>query len=267
MPSIFGRTGWARARRKRAPLSASILALLEERVAYYGVLPPADKAELRGMLQVLLGELSFEAGAGLGVVDEAMRVMIAAPACVLLLHRPLADLPRLRTAIVYPGVYRARERLHTAEGVEVEESEARHGEAWAHGVLLLSWEDIEYDSVHIDDGQNVVFHEVAHALDEQTGDADGTPLLADREAVEAWSRASGAAFADLERDVRRRRKTLLDPYAAEDPAEFFAVATETFLEVPIAFQAVYPELYRLLRDFYKLDPVAWAPGLAVTPPR
>jgi len=267
MPSILSRTGWARARRQRAPLPPSRLSILEDRVAYYGVLPPAEQDVLRGMLQVLLGELSFEAGAGLDAVDEAMRVMIAAQACVLLLHRPLADLPRLHTAIVYPGVYRARERLHTAEGVEVKESEARHGEAWAHGVLLLSWEDVVYDSAHIDDGQNVVFHEVAHALDEQTGDADGTPLLADREAVEAWSRASGAAFADLERDIRRRRKTLLDPYAAEDPAEFFAVATETFLEAPIAFQAVYPELYRLLRDFYKLDPVAWAPRLAVTPLR
>ena len=258
---MLSRTGWMRARRRRAPLPPSWLAILEERVAYYGVLPPADQAELRGMLQVLLGELSFEAGAGLEAVDEAMQVMIAAQACVLLLHRPLADLPELRTAIVYPGLYRARESLHTAEGVEVQESEARHGEAWSHGVLLLSWEDVAYDSDHIDDGQNVVFHEVAHALDEQTGDADGTPLLADREAIEAWSRASGVAFADLERDVRRRRKTLLDPYAAEDPAEFFAVSTETFLEAPLAFQAVYPELYRLLRDFYKLDPVAWAPRL------
>lgn len=264
---MLSRTGWARARRQRAPIPPSWLAVLEDRVPYYGVLPPAEQDELRGMLQVLLGELSFEAGAGLEAVDEAMRVMIAAQACVLLLHRPLADLPRLRTAIVYPGVYRARERLHTDEGVEVEESEARHGEAWSHGVLLLSWEDVVYDSAHIDDGQNVVFHEVAHALDDQTGDADGMPLLADREAVEAWSRASGVAFADLEQDVRRRRKTLLDPYAAEDPAEFFAVVTETFLEAPLAFQAVYPELYRLLRDFYRLDPVAWAPRLAPTLPR
>jgi len=267
MPSILSRTGWARARRKRATLPPSWLTILEDRVAYYGVLPPAEKREVRGMLQVLLGELSFEAGAGLEAVDQAMRVMIAAQACLMLLHRPLADLPSLRTAIVYPGVYRARERLHTAEGVEVEESEARHGEAWAHGVLLLSWEDVVYDSAHIDDGQNVVFHEVAHALDDQTGDADGTPLLADRETVEAWSRAFGAAFEDMQADVRRRRKTLLDPYAAEDPAEFFAVATETFLEAPLAFQAVHPELYRLLRDFYRLDPVAWASSLAPTPPR
>jgi hypothetical protein len=262
MPSFLSRTGWARARRKRAPLPPSWLAILEQRVAYYRVLPAAEQAELRGMLQVLLGELSFEAGAGLEAVDETMRVMIAAQACVLLLHRPLTDLPKLHTAIVYPGVYRARERLHTDEGVEVEESEARHGEAWAHGVLLLSWEDVIYDAEHIDDGENVVFHEVAHALDDQTGEADGMPLLADRMTVEAWSRAFGEAFENLDADVRRRRKTLLDPYAAEDPAEFFAVATETFLESPLAFQAVYPELYRQLRDLYRLDPVAWAPRLA-----
>jgi hypothetical protein len=264
---MLSRTSWARARRKRAAFPPSWLTVLEERVAYYRALPPAEQDELRGMLQVLLGELSFEAGAGLEAVDDSMRVMIAAQACVLLLHRPLADLPKLRTAIVYPGVYRARERLHTAEGVEVEESEARHGEAWSHGVLLLSWEDVAYDADHIDDGQNVVFHEVAHALDDQTGDADGTPLLADRETVETWSRAFGSAFEDLELDVRRRRKTLLDPYAAEDPAEFFAVATETFLETPMAFQAVYPEMYRLLREFYRLDPVSWAPRLSAGAPR
>jgi hypothetical protein len=261
MPSILSRTGWARRRRKSAPFPPSWLPVLEDHVAYYGVLPAAEQEELRGMLQVVLGELSFEAGAGMEAVDETMRVMIAAQACVLLLHRPLADLPRLRTAIVYPGVYRARERMHTAEGVEVEESEERHGEAWAHGVLLLSWEDVVYDAAHIDDGQNVVFHEVAHALDDQTGEADGIPLLADRGAVETWSRAFGEAFENLEADVRRRRKTLLDPYAAEDPAEFFAVATETFLESPLAFQAVYPELYRMLRDLYLLDPVAWASRL------
>src|SRR3990172_11542878 len=166
MPSILSRTGWARARRQRAPLPSSWLAVLEERVAYYGVLPPAEQDELRGMLQVLLGELSFEAGAGLDTVDEAMRVMIAAQACVLLLHRPLSDLPNLRTAIVYPGVYRAREKMSTDDGVVVESTEARHGESWSHGVLLFSWDDVAYDAVHIGDGENIVFHEVAHALDE-----------------------------------------------------------------------------------------------------
>jgi Mlc titration factor MtfA (ptsG expression regulator) len=263
MPSLLSRTRWSRARRKRSPLPGSWLSVLEDRVAYYRVLPPAEQQELHGMLQVLLGELSFEAGAGLERVDEVMRVMIAAQAAVLLLHRPLDELPKLHTAIVYPGLYRARERLHTSEGVEVEEDEARHGEAWSYGVLLLSWEDVEYDSAHIDDGENVVFHEVAHALDEQTGEGDGTPLFADQATVEAWMKARDSAFESLVRDLQRRRKTLLDPYAAEDPAEFFAVATEAFLETPMAFRAAYPELYNLLRDFFRLDPVAWAGRLSV----
>lgn len=263
---MLSRTGWSRARRKRTALPSSSTAVLEQQVAYYRCLPAAEQAEVRGMLQVLLGELSFEAGAGLDEVDPGMRVMIAAQACVLLLHRPLSELPKLHTAIVYPGVYRARERMHTAEGVEVDSIEARHGEAWSHGVLLLSWEDVAYDSDHVDDGQNVVFHEVAHALDDQTGEADGMPLLPDGETVNAWAEAFGAAFDSLVRDTRRRRKTVLDPYAAEDPSEFFAVATETFLESPLAFQAAHPDLYRLLREFYQLDPVAWAHFLAAPPP-
>jgi Mlc titration factor MtfA (ptsG expression regulator) len=212
------------------------------------------------LLQCCWGDL-VEPGAGLEEVDETQKVIIAAQACVLLLHRPLADLPKLRTAIVYPGVYRARELRHTDEGVEVEENEARHGEAWSYGVLLLSWEDVAYDSAHIDDGQNVVFHEVAHALDDQTGEADGVPLLADQETVAAWTRAFERAFTELIADVGRRRRTVLDPYAAEDPAEFFAVATETFLEEPVAFQAAYPEMYRLLGNFYGLDPASWADRL------
>ena len=128
-------------------------------------------------------------------------------------------------------------------------------------MLLFSWEDVAYNSVHIDDGENVVFHEVAHSLDEQTGDFDGVPPLPDRRAAGAWVQAFRAAYDGLVRDLGRGRKTLLDPYAAEEPAEFFAVASEAFFEAPLAFRSAYPDLYQQLRDFYHLDPAAWAPCL------
>ena len=262
---MLSRTGWSRSRRKRTRLPDAWTALLEQRVAYYGCLPEADQAELRGLLQVLLGETGFEAGAGLDEVDLAMRVIIAAQACVLLLHRPLSDLPKLNTVIVYPGVYRARERQRTEEGTEVDVAEARHGESWSHGVLLFSWEDVAYDAVRVDDGENIVFHEVAHALDEQTGESDGVPPLPDRQVADAWEKAFGEAYENLVRDVRLRHKTVLDSYAAEDPAEFFAVASETFLEAPRAFRSAYPDLYGLLANFYHLDPVNWADCLAAAP--
>ncbi len=127
------------------------------------------------MIQVLLGEVSFEAGAGMGAIDPGMRVAIAAQAALLLLNFPLDDLPSLRSVILYPGAYRARERLWTPEGTQVDETEERHGETWSHGVLLLSWEDVRYDLEHVGDGQNVVVHEVAHAIDDLTGESDGSP--------------------------------------------------------------------------------------------
>ena len=258
---MLSRTAWSRARRKRRPLPLAWREILEGQVAYYRCLPEAEQAELRGLLQVLLGEVPFEAGAGLESVDETMRVLIAAQACVLLLHRPLAELPRLRSVIVYPGAYRARERLNTPEGTVVEASEVRRGESWSHGVLLFSWDDVVYDAAHVDDGENIVFHELVHALDEQTGEADGVPLLPNADTAREWVEAFGGAYKELVRDTRLRRETLLDPYAAEDPAEFFAVATEAFLEMPLEFRAAYPALYRLLGEHFHLDPVRWAPAL------
>ena len=255
---MLSRTGWSRARRKRTALPSTWVAVLEQQVAYYRCLPEPEQAELRGMLQVLLGELSFEAGAGMDAVEEAMRVAIGAQATLLLLHFPLEDLPTLRSVILYPGVYRARERLWTPEGTQVEASEERHGESWSHGVLLLSWEDVRYDLEHVADGQNVVVHEVAHALDDLTGESDGVPPLKDSATEERWQEAFGRAFDQLGRDLRRGRQTLLDPYAAEDPAEFFAVAAETFLEMPRDFGAAFPELHGLMSGVFRIDPAAWA---------
>lgn len=259
---MFRRTSWQRARRKRRPLSPAWREILERRVAYYRCLPAREQAELIGLTQVLLGEVGFEAAAGLERVEAAMRVMIASQAALLLLHRPLAELPRLRTVIVYPGAYRARERVRTPEGVEVPIAEERHGEAWAHGMLLLSWDDVVHDSAHIDDGVNVVLHEMAHVLDAETGEVDGIPLLGDRETARRWARVMEGAYTNLTRAVRLRRGTVLGPYAAEDRGEFFAVVSEAFFEAPRDLRAEYPQVYALLKDYYHVDPLIWADCLS-----
>jgi hypothetical protein len=264
---MFARTRWQRARRRRRPLPPAWLEILERRVAYYRCLPDAEQRALRGMLQVLLGEMSFEPGAGMERVDEAMRVVVAAQAGLLLMNLPLEALPDVGPVILYPGVYRARERLWTPEGTQIETSEERHGESWSHGVMLLSWEDVRYDLEHVADGQNVVVHEVAHALDDLTGASDGMPPLPDASTAERWRAAFGRAFDELERDVRRRRRTLLDPYALEEPAEFFAVAAEAFLEMPINFRQAYPDLYELFAHAFRLDPAAWGECIEGTEPR
>lgn len=254
---MLNRTSWSRSRRLRRPLPPAWAAILESQVAYYRCLPGPQQQALRKLLMVLMGEVPFEAAAGLERVEDEMRVMVLSQACVLLLGRTLRDLPRLRSVILYPGAYRARERLHTPEGVLVETSEVRRGESWVDGPLLLSWEDVLYDAVNVDDGENIVFHEMAHALDEQTGEADGFPLLQDAETARAWATAFQGAYQGLVEEVERGAETLLDPYAAEDAAEFFAVAVEAFLEMPAAFGEAYPALYRLMAEHFQLDPARW----------
>jgi Mlc titration factor MtfA (ptsG expression regulator) len=64
-------------------------------------------------------------------------------------------------------------------------------------------------------------------------------------------------FSELRRRVRRGRADVIDAYGATNPAEFFAVATETFFERPIALRRQHPDLYGQLQDYYNLDLAAW----------
>ena len=56
------------------------------RYSIYSRLSPADRQELEGHIHVFLAEKRFEGCGGQEVTDE-VRVLIAAQACLLLLHR------------------------------------------------------------------------------------------------------------------------------------------------------------------------------------
>lgn len=257
---MFRRASWQRARRMRRPLPSAWREVLERRVAVYHRLPPPERQGWMGLTQVLLGEVAFEAAMGLERVDQTMRLIIASQMALCLLHRPVNQLPRLRTVIVYPGAYRARERRQTPEGVLISVEEERHGEAWEHGVMVLSWEDVAYDAEHIDDGLNVVLHEMAHVLDAETGEMDGVPLLPDRETAKRWGHALEEAYASLRRASRLGRDITLDPYALQDRSEFFAVATEAYFEAPEGLRREHPGFWSVLRQYYQVDPLAWVSG-------
>jgi Mlc titration factor MtfA (ptsG expression regulator) len=70
----------------------------------------------------------------------------------------------------------------------------------------------------------------------------------------AWARVLGHDFDQLVRDTEQHHRTLIDQYGATNPAEFFAVVTETFFEKPRQLRAKHPELYLQLRQFYRQDP-------------
>mgnify|MGYP001287487847 CR=1 FL=1 len=255
--------GWLR-RRRRARLRAlpappAWREVIARNVPYFSRLAPPDQERLLGHVQVFLHEKRFEGCGGLVVSDE-MRVTIAAQACVLLLGQEDPDVfPDAGTILVYPHAYLAPSQERLPDGSVVEGQVTRLGEAWRRGEVVLSWDASLGGAADPRDGQNLVLHEFAHKLDMEDGAADGAPLLPQRSRYLAWARALSPAYAALQEKVTAGRRDVLDPYAATNPAEFFAVATECFFEKPRQLQRKHPELYAQLRAYYRQDPAALPP--------
>ena len=111
--------------------------------------------------------------------------------------------------------------------------------------------------MNITDARNVVLHEFAHQLDQEDNTADGAPILEHRSRYVTWARVLSKEYEALQRKKRKRRKSVMNKYGATNPAEFFAVTTETFFEKPKQMKKKHPELYDELRNYYKLNPVEW----------
>lgn len=254
MFSLFESRERRRERLRSAPFPDNWEEVLRKNVPHYGRLDDADRAELRGHIQVFLAEKHFEGCGGLGLTDE-IRVTIAGQACLLLLRRDTDVYPRLVTILVYPTAYIALAREPIGGGVVLEGEVARLGEAWREGVVVLAWDETLAGAADIHDGHNVVLHEFAHQLDQQDGVADGAPILGQRSRYVTWARVLGAEFEQLRRDTDRGRPGVLDEYGSTNPAEFFAVATECFFEKPVELRRAHRELFDELAAFYRLDPL------------
>lgn len=247
------------ARRSRAtaqPFPAAWEEIVARNVPIDARLPQGDRVELRRRMRILLAEKRFEGVGGLEMSDE-IRVTIAAQACLLLLHLDDDGYPALSTILVYPSAYRAHETEHGEFGMVTEIEQVRAGEAYNAETIVLSWDDVVGGGTGDGDGHNVVLHEFAHQLDMEDRSSNGAPLLADEGRYAAWSRVLGHEYARLQDAVEHHQRTLMDPYGSQSPAEFFAVATETFFEKPIELRSEHPELYEQLREFYQQHPAEW----------
>jgi MtfA peptidase len=72
----------------------------------------------------------------------------------------------------------------------------------------------------------------------------------------AWQKAMTAAYENFRTRVHDGENTEIDPYAAESPAEFFAVLSEVFFAEPTLLRVEYPSVYRLFTQFYRQDPAS-----------
>jgi Mlc titration factor MtfA (ptsG expression regulator) len=256
----WGEPAWRERRRRqlrRAPFPQAWRRVLQRRVPYLRRLPPDLQLQLKGHIQVFLAEKDFIGCRGQAITDE-VRLVIAAQACLLLLNQPRPTcFPSLRQVLVYPGAFWV-DRRHTDEaGVVRDERQALSGESWSQGQVILSWDDVLESAAVPDDGYNVVVHEFAHQLDQEDGQANGAPPMRRKADQLRWSRVMRQAYGELQRQVDRGEETLLGDYAASEPAEFFAVASEVFFELPGQLRETHAELYQELVRFYRLDPLSW----------
>jgi len=245
-------TAWRRKRRMQRPFPPS----WQETLGYLPLLHGLDQEEqrrLEGLIQVFIDEKEFEGCGGLEM-HEKIKVVIAAQACLLILHLHHDFYHRVRSILVYPSTFRHamhhRQQDGTVEAVE----QAHLGEAWPGGPVILAWDSAYQGGRRGDDGQNTVIHEFAHKLDMLDGATDGIPPLSEDLQPEAWRSDFLHAFGDHRQRLAAGQARLLDAYGATSPAEFFAVASENFFERPQELHRQEPALYARLAAFYRQDP-------------
>jgi len=252
---MFGVTAWRRRRALRNPgFTPEQWREVIEHTALLRDWPEAELARLNELVIFFLRAKTFSAPEG-EVVSPGLRLQIAAQACVPILHLGLDYYAEWVEVIVYPDAFVTRYEEVDEAGVLHSWRRSLSGEAWSHGPVVLSRADVE-ESSSWRDGFNVVIHEMAHKLDMLNGDANGLPPLHRDMRVQDWARHWSEAYERFCERVDAGEETVLDPYAADSPAEFFAVMSEAFFELPNMVHSEFPRVYGQLAAFYRTDPAA-----------
>ena len=213
---------------------------LRGHVPLYEKTDDAGRAQFEQDVRFVMDEYSFEGVKGVEVT-EALRLSVAAGAATLLHGRPSWELPGSRSVLFYPG--RFNDTYYDSADA------AYDGMAHQQGPIILTAPAVKASWTDPHDADNVVLHELAHLFDFDNEGADGVPSL-----VAASSAADWQAL--VRKEMRRVQwgRSILRPYAAEAPSEFFAVAVETFFEQPDRMAQHHDALFRALVAFFNLDP-------------
>lgn len=213
---------------------------LDAHVPLYATADADARRRFERDVRFALDEYTFE-GVNGAAVTEARRLAIAAGIAALLHGRPSWELSGTKTVLIYPD--RFDDSYYGGAYADYD------GMAHEQGPLIVSGPAVDASWMDSDVADNVVLHELAHLFDFANEGADGVPSLVDPASATSWQ-------ALVRREMRRveRGRSLLRPYAAEAPSEFFAVAVEAFFEQPEALARRHAELYEALVAFFNVDP-------------
>lgn len=216
-------------------------------------LDAVQMAKLRVLSTLLIHRKVFSGAHGLDVTME-MQIVIAAQACLEILELGIESFEGWIEVIVYPGAFKVEREVQDANGLVNKETNVLGGEAWGQGPVILSWEDVERDSYTLREGHNVVIHEFAHKLDMLNGRANGMPPLHPNMKISMWTESLSAAYQHLKKRLAHHHAEI-NPYAASNPAEFFAVMSEYYFTAPHVLIKYYPKVYYELKAYYSPKPL------------
>ncbi|MBS4098424.1 MAG: zinc-dependent peptidase [Sulfuricella sp.] len=228
----------------------------EAHMPFLARLDGAERRRLHELALQFLSEKALQSAAGFSLSNEA-RLTIALQAVLPILNLGLDWYEGWVEVVVYPGEFIVPRSFMDEDGVVHEYADVLAGEAWEGGPVILSWPE-EGDTAA---GVNVVIHEFVHKLDMRNGTPRGQPPLHAGMSRTEWARDFSAAFAAINAQLDNGEETALDPYAAEHPAEFFAVASEAFFVDPARLKAAYAAVYRHLAAFYRQEPLPLSPNV------
>ncbi|MDA0811485.1 MAG: zinc-dependent peptidase [Verrucomicrobia bacterium] len=240
------RTHRKRIRRFDFPLKW--IKILEQNVPLYMGMPYDLQEHCQNLVMQFIEDKLFEPCGGIEAVTEEMMVTIAGNAVIPILGRPTDVYRSVRTILIYPSTFFQKDKPEMGH---------RQGEAWASGTVILAWDATRGSARDMRDGKNVAIHEFAHQLDLEDGTANGAPILKNGNQYAVWAEVLGGEFERLVAATAKGQRTVMDDYGATNPAEFFAVASETFFEQARSMQRKHPELYKQLRNYYRIDPARW----------
>ncbi|SFM24370.1 hypothetical protein SAMN05421721_10190 [Ectothiorhodospira mobilis] len=240
---------WRRRRAlARAPIPDALWNRAVQAFPLSAGLSPPDRARLRVLATQFLEEKRFFGAHGLEITPE-MALDIALEACLPILELGLDWYDQWTSIIVYADDFLPRHEVVDEWGVLHVDEAPYSGEAWERGPVVLSWGTLQR-------GESLAIHEFTHTLDMRNGSANGMPPLHRDMPPRDWTRIMTTAYDDLQRHADTRP---FDPYAAQDPAEFFAVMSEYFFAHPRLLAEHYPEVYGQFRRFFRQDPLARMP--------
>jgi Mlc titration factor MtfA (ptsG expression regulator) len=249
---------WRRERvLKRAAIPDALWREAVSALPFLALYTDDELARLRTQVVLFLDGKAIVGARG-HVVTPLQRVIIALQACVLVLNLDLSWYDGWENVIVYPDEFVPGWEWEDEAGVVHRNADALAGEAMPGGPVVLSWPDVEASADWQAAGMNLVIHEFAHKIDMVSGEANGCPPLPATISPLTWQTELVAAFEDFSARVDRGEYTDIDPYAAESPAEFFAVLSEVFFSDPALLKRDYPDVYRQFALFYRQDPAARA---------